>query len=121
MPPHSAHEPRDVSYSQFSDHNFINQGSVQGNVYYDLPHPSARAKVVRVIPYPRNEDLVHRRDLIDRLDELYRKHRDLVALPSGAWEDLARHRLRYTTNIDDATPMISAASSGCTPIAKRIS
>ncbi|KAM0185964.1 hypothetical protein ACHAPI_011940 [Fusarium lateritium] len=70
MPPHSAHEPREVSHSQFSDHNFINQGSVQGNVYYDLPHPSARAKVVRVIPYPRNEDLVHCQDLIDRLDEL---------------------------------------------------
>ena len=41
------------------------------NVYYGTqPHPPARAEVVRVIPYPRNEDLVHRRELIEKLDEL---------------------------------------------------
>ncbi|KAF5963528.1 hypothetical protein FCOIX_13806, partial [Fusarium coicis] len=28
------------------------------------------AEVIRIIPYPRNEDLVHRRDLIDKLDNL---------------------------------------------------
>ncbi|SCO84731.1 uncharacterized protein FRV6_08858 [Fusarium oxysporum] len=66
----SRHEQRDVSHSQFRDNNVIHQGNVQGNVYYGAPHPPARAEVVRVIPYPRNEDLVHRRDLSDRLDKL---------------------------------------------------
>ncbi|KIL84911.1 hypothetical protein FAVG1_11781 [Fusarium avenaceum] len=50
------------------------EGNVQGNVYYGTPphppYPPARAEVVCVIPYPRNEDIVHRRDLIDKLDEL---------------------------------------------------
>ncbi|CAG7562668.1 unnamed protein product [Fusarium equiseti] len=63
--------PTNISHSQFGDHTIIHQGNVQGNVYYGTqPHPPARAEVVRVIPYPRNEDLVHRRDLIDKLDEL---------------------------------------------------
>uniref|UniRef100_A0A0D2YIK6 Uncharacterized protein n=1 Tax=Fusarium oxysporum (strain Fo5176) TaxID=660025 RepID=A0A0D2YIK6_FUSOF len=70
MPAHSPHEQREVSHNQFRDHTVIHQGNVQGNVYYGAPHPAARAEVVRVIPYPRNEDLVHRRDLIDRLDKL---------------------------------------------------
>ncbi|KAI8667645.1 NB-ARC domain-containing protein [Fusarium keratoplasticum] len=70
MSAHSGHEQRDISHSHFRDRNFINQGNVQGNIYYGLPHPPARAEVVRVIPYPRNEDLVHRGDLIDRLDKL---------------------------------------------------
>jgi hypothetical protein len=66
-------ESREVSNSQFHDRTIIHQGNVQGNVYYGTPHPPyppARAEVVRFIPYPRNEDIVHRRDLIDELDEL---------------------------------------------------
>ncbi|KAH7459886.1 hypothetical protein FOMA001_g19863 [Fusarium oxysporum f. sp. matthiolae] len=70
MPVHSQYEQREISHSQFRDHTFIHQGNIQGNVYYAAPHPPARAEVVRVIPYPRNEDLVHRADLIDRLDAL---------------------------------------------------
>ncbi|KAF5261751.1 hypothetical protein FOXYS1_7546 [Fusarium oxysporum] len=70
MPAHSPHEQREISHNQFRDHTVIHQGNVQGNVYYGAPHPPARAEVVRVIPYPRNEDLVHRPDLIDRLDKL---------------------------------------------------
>ncbi|KAF5529093.1 hypothetical protein FMEXI_14357 [Fusarium mexicanum] len=70
MPAHSPHEQREISHNQLRDHTVIHQGNVQGNVYYGAPHPAARAKVVRVIPYPRNEDLVHRGDLIDRLDKL---------------------------------------------------
>ncbi|KAJ4114785.1 hypothetical protein NW768_011339 [Fusarium equiseti] len=63
--------PTNISHSQFGDHTIIHQGNVYGNVYYGTqPHPSARAEVVRVIPYPRNEDLVYRRDLIDKLDKL---------------------------------------------------
>ena len=60
-----------ISRSHFGDHTIIHQGNVQGNVYYGTaPHPSARAGVVRVIPYPRSEDLVDRQDLIDKLDKL---------------------------------------------------
>ncbi|KAF5256314.1 hypothetical protein FOXYS1_13217 [Fusarium oxysporum] len=70
MPAHSPHEQREISHNQFRDHTVIHQGNVQGNVYYGAPHSAARAEVVRVIPYPRNEDLVHRRDLIDKLDKL---------------------------------------------------
>ncbi|KAG5663538.1 hypothetical protein KAF25_001474 [Fusarium avenaceum] len=69
----STQESREVSNCQFGDHTIIHQGNVQGNVYYRSPphppYPPARAEVVRVIPYPRNEDIVHRRDLIDKLDE----------------------------------------------------
>ncbi|RYC81051.1 hypothetical protein BFJ63_vAg16062 [Fusarium oxysporum f. sp. narcissi] len=57
---------RDVTRSRFGDNARMNLG----DIHYHLPHPAARAEVVRVIPYPRNEDLVHRRDLIDRLDKL---------------------------------------------------
>ncbi|KAM0347009.1 hypothetical protein ACHAP4_011528 [Fusarium culmorum] len=57
---------RGVTCSQFGDNTRINQG----DIHYHLPHPAARAEVVRVIPYPRNEDLVHRQDLIDKLDKL---------------------------------------------------
>ncbi|CAI6014743.1 unnamed protein product, partial [Clonostachys chloroleuca] len=69
----SDHHRRDISDNQFRDHNFINQGDIQGNIYYGLPHslaPAEAAEVVRVIPYPRNEDLVHRQDLIEKLDKL---------------------------------------------------
>ncbi|KAF4450949.1 kinesin light chain 1 [Fusarium austroafricanum] len=62
-----------ISNSHFGDHAIIHQGNVHGNVYYGTsPHKPApaRAEVVRVIPYPRNEDIVHRKNLIDRLDEL---------------------------------------------------
>ncbi|KAF5634007.1 hypothetical protein F25303_8936, partial [Fusarium sp. NRRL 25303] len=66
MPAHLPHEQREISHNKFRDHTVIHQG----NVYYGAPHPPARAEVIRVIPYPRNEDLVHRRDLIDKLDRL---------------------------------------------------
>ncbi|PCD20349.1 hypothetical protein AU210_016216 [Fusarium oxysporum f. sp. radicis-cucumerinum] len=57
---------RGVTRSRFGDNARINLG----DIHYHLPHPAARAEVIRVIPYPRNEDLVHRRDLIDRLHKL---------------------------------------------------
>ncbi|KAM0292736.1 hypothetical protein ACHAPM_011746, partial [Fusarium culmorum] len=57
---------RDVNRSRIGDNARINMG----DIHYYLPHPAVRAEVVRVIPYPRNEDLVHRPDLIDKLDEL---------------------------------------------------
>jgi hypothetical protein len=57
---------RDVNRSRIGDNARINMG----DIHYHLPHPAVRAEVVRVIPYPRNEDLVLRPDLVDKLDEL---------------------------------------------------
>ncbi|CAG1965819.1 unnamed protein product, partial [Fusarium graminearum] len=57
---------RDVTRSRFGDNARINMG----DIHYHLPHIAARAEVVRVIPYPRNEDLVQRPNLINRLDKL---------------------------------------------------
>lgn len=63
---------REVADSQFQDNTIILQGDVHGNI--NLPHqPSAASSArpaVRVIPYPRNEDVVPRLDLINRLDTL---------------------------------------------------
>ncbi|KAF5694439.1 hypothetical protein FDENT_1168 [Fusarium denticulatum] len=56
---------RDITHSGFGDNTRINLG----DIHYHLPHRSNES-AVRVIPYPRNEDLVHRRDLINRLDKL---------------------------------------------------
>ncbi|KAK7211887.1 hypothetical protein V2G26_019065 [Clonostachys chloroleuca] len=56
----SDHHRRDISNNQFRNHNFINQGDIQGNIYYGLPHslaPAEAAEVVCIIPYPRNKDL----------------------------------------------------------------
>ncbi|KAL7940621.1 P-loop containing nucleoside triphosphate hydrolase protein [Trichoderma barbatum] len=62
----SGHERRDVGHNQFRDNTVINRN----NVHFHLPHRLAHATVAHVIPYPRNEDLVHRRDLIDEINKL---------------------------------------------------
>ncbi|PON29360.1 hypothetical protein TGAM01_v201609 [Trichoderma gamsii] len=64
----SGHERRYISNSQFGDNTII----YQGDFHLHAPHKQARAEVkaVRAIPYPRNEDLVSRPDLINKLDEL---------------------------------------------------
>lgn len=66
----SGHEGRYISNSQFGDNTTINQGD--SIVNFHVLHTQARAEVkaVRAIPYPRNEDLVPRPDLINRLEEL---------------------------------------------------
>lgn len=69
MSGHSGSTRRDISHNAFNDNTRIHQGDVHIN-HYSSPRPTPHAGVIRVIPYPRNEDLVHRRDLIDKLDEL---------------------------------------------------
>ncbi|KAH7129018.1 P-loop containing nucleoside triphosphate hydrolase protein [Dactylonectria macrodidyma] len=86
---HSESSRRAVANSQFRDYANILQGNVYGDVHY---HPSlhqpaghlsahpptqpstqtqAQAQAtVRIIPYPRNEDIVHRQDLVDQLNKL---------------------------------------------------
>ncbi|RBA11765.1 hypothetical protein FPRO05_14247 [Fusarium proliferatum] len=57
----SAHEQHDG--------NFVDKRNVQ-DVVLDVTHPSACSEAVRVLPYPQNEDLVHRPNLTDKLDKL---------------------------------------------------
>ncbi|KAM0459647.1 hypothetical protein ACHAPV_005361 [Trichoderma viride] len=68
----SGYERRCISGSHFGDNTNIFQGDVQGDVYLQVLHKQARAEVKAVcaIPYPRNEDLVSRPDLSNKLDEL---------------------------------------------------
>ncbi|KAH7459878.1 hypothetical protein FOMA001_g19859 [Fusarium oxysporum f. sp. matthiolae] len=61
----SALHRRRVTRSRFGDNTRINLGDIHNH----LPHRPVRF-AVRHIPYPRNEDLVYRPDLIDRLDKL---------------------------------------------------
>lgn len=68
----SRNEQHSLTNSQFRDHTVIHQGNIEGNfaVNYGLPHQPAHSATIRVIPYPRNEDLIRRRDLIERLNGL---------------------------------------------------
>ncbi|XEU99939.1 hypothetical protein FSHL1_005226 [Fusarium sambucinum] len=70
MSRHPGSTRRDISNNAFDGGTRIHQGDVHNNVYYSSPHPIPHTGVVRVIPYPRNEDLVHRQDLVKRLDDL---------------------------------------------------
>ncbi|EKJ77904.1 hypothetical protein FPSE_01997 [Fusarium pseudograminearum CS3096] len=70
MSGHPGSTRRDISHNAFNDHTRIHQGDVHNHVHYSSPRPTPHAGVIRVIPYPRNEDLVPRRNLIDKLDEL---------------------------------------------------
>ncbi|KAH7140327.1 P-loop containing nucleoside triphosphate hydrolase protein [Dactylonectria estremocensis] len=84
---HSESPGRAVAHSQFRDHANILQGNVYGDVHYHpslhqptgrlsaqppaqpLTHTPIRAAVC-VIPYPRNEDVVHRPHLVHQLNTL---------------------------------------------------
>ncbi|RGP61624.1 hypothetical protein FSPOR_9950 [Fusarium sporotrichioides] len=70
MSGHPGSTLRDIGHNSFNDHTRINLGDVHNYVHYSSPRPVPHAGVVHVIPYPRNEDLVHRQDLMKRLDGL---------------------------------------------------
>lgn len=58
---------REITSSQFGNNTTIHQGD---NIYqYYLHHQPVRA-ATRVIPYPLNEELVQRPDLMDKLNTL---------------------------------------------------
>ncbi|KAH7159632.1 P-loop containing nucleoside triphosphate hydrolase protein [Dactylonectria estremocensis] len=65
MTSHRESSNRDFSGNQLGDNATI----IQGDTHLHLPHRPARLPV-RVIPYPRNEDLVSRPDLVARVNEL---------------------------------------------------
>lgn len=128
MPQH-----RNVSGSQFGDNSNINLGDVA--LHYHLPHQPART-AIRVLPYPRNEDLVHRRDIVDKLERLLAPGATeycsaaLHGLGGSGYDLLSvfydyisliaagKHRLRSIIRTEDV-PTATAPSSGCTPIARR--
>ncbi|KAL6828965.1 P-loop containing nucleoside triphosphate hydrolase protein [Trichoderma sp. SZMC 28015] len=56
---------RNIRRSQFRDNTVINQG----DTHIHLPAQLTRA-LTHVIPYPRNEDFVHRSDVVGKLDQL---------------------------------------------------
>ncbi|PON29870.1 hypothetical protein TGAM01_v201236 [Trichoderma gamsii] len=58
-----------ITNNQFRDGTRIHQGHNNTTLNLHLPHRPARA-AIRLIPYPRNEDLVHRPDLVDKLNIL---------------------------------------------------
>lgn len=62
----SSQHRRDVTGNHIGDGATINQG----DVHYHLPHrPAAPVRcAVRVIPYPRNPDVVPRPDLVHKLE-----------------------------------------------------
>ncbi|RFU77875.1 hypothetical protein TARUN_4343 [Trichoderma arundinaceum] len=62
-------QQRYITSNQFGNHTAINQG----DVHYHLPHlprPFRPDNAIRAIPYPRNEGMVDRQDLVKKLDTL---------------------------------------------------
>lgn len=60
---------REITHSQFGDHAIINQGDIHYYITHQQP-PIRPSGPIRVIPYPRNEDVVYRQELVERLDAL---------------------------------------------------
>jgi hypothetical protein len=66
---HPTSQQRFLDHNTFGDHTIISQG----DIHYNLPRGPSSLEVDRppyVIPYPRNEDVIHRQDLVERLDQL---------------------------------------------------
>lgn len=59
----------ETTNNQFRDGTRIHQGHNNTTFNLSLAHRPARA-AIRLIPYPRNEDLIHRPDLVDKLNTL---------------------------------------------------
>ncbi|KAK5988409.1 hypothetical protein PT974_12563 [Cladobotryum mycophilum] len=57
--------PREVTGNQFRDGANV----YNGDAHYHKPPPAARA-IVHTIPYPQNEEIIERKDIVDQLDKL---------------------------------------------------
>lgn len=60
---------RSINNNSFGNHTVISQG----DIHYHLtnsPLSSEADRKTHVIPYPRNEDVIQRQDLVKRLDLL---------------------------------------------------
>lgn len=58
-----------IANNRLRDGNRIHQGNNNTTLNLHLAYPPART-AIRIIPYPRNEDLIHRPDLVDKLNAL---------------------------------------------------
>ncbi|KAL6811918.1 hypothetical protein V8C40DRAFT_270846 [Trichoderma camerunense] len=69
QPTVSPEEAANIQFTnnQFRDGTRIHQGHNNATHNLHLTHRPARA-AIRLIPYPRNEDLIHRSDLVDKLN-----------------------------------------------------
>lgn len=74
---------RNVSHSQLGDYNLIHQGSGHVNIHY--PGQLARPEAVRVIPYPRNEDMVDRQGLTCTLNALLPRPQAASSCSAALW------------------------------------
>lgn len=66
--------PKEAANNQITDNQFrdgtrIHQGNNYTTINLNPAYRPARA-AIRVIPYPRNEDLIYRSDLVERIDKL---------------------------------------------------
>ncbi|KAM0263425.1 hypothetical protein ACHAQJ_001281 [Trichoderma viride] len=64
-----------TSHQRYLGHNNFGNNTIinQGDIHYNLTHGPLSNGVDRhthVIPYPRNEDVIYRQDLVKRLDQL---------------------------------------------------
>ncbi|KAK1845269.1 kinesin light chain, partial [Colletotrichum chrysophilum] len=66
----STHQ-RNITGNRFGDGAYVHQGDVHGSVHYYAPDVPATAKVaIRVLPFPRNEDVVIREDIFSQIEWL---------------------------------------------------
>ena len=61
---------RDLSSNTFGDHATIHQGDVHNHSHTHQPLPAPAQPALRIIPYPRNEEVVRRPELVDALNAL---------------------------------------------------
>lgn len=61
---------RGVNNNQFGNNITLSQDDNTVNLYNFQLHQRPVRAAIRVIPYPLNEELVHRPDLIDKLNTL---------------------------------------------------
>jgi hypothetical protein len=66
---HPTSHQRSINNNSFGDNTVISQGDIHYHLTHDSLLPEADRKT-HVIPYPRNEDVIQRQDLVKRLDLL---------------------------------------------------
>lgn len=69
--------------NQFRDGTRIHQGHNDTTLNLHLTHRPARA-AIRLIPHPRNEYLIHRPDLVDKLNPLLR-YPSAISYSAALW------------------------------------
>lgn len=66
---HQTTHQRSLDRNSFGNHTIISQGDFHYHLTRRPPSPGVD-RPTYVIPYPRNEDVIYRQDLVNRLDQL---------------------------------------------------